>query len=195
MTKEKMVSIRVPEAALAYIAEQLQMDPNLIHSRADILRYYMGCIYQSEEAMKAHCQRYNLIYSEQLKARRALISLLPSVNYMTSEQGNRLETKVDQLLDDHHTEKRISKEYRHDVLERLIMSNYVDLIMASRTIIGDVNDQKVRDIVSGDRGSTILRVLRDLTQLSMDKREREAQQRTVLENNQRRSVQKAGQNE
>lgn len=195
MTKDKMVSIRVPEAALAYIAEQLQMDPNLIRSRADILRYYMGCIYQSEEAMKAHCQRYNLIYSEQLKARRALISLLPSVNYMTSEQGNRLETKVDQLLDDHHTEKRISREYRHDVLERLIMSNYVDLIMASRTIIGDVNDQKVRDIVSGDRGSTILRVLRDLTQLSIDKREREAQQRTVLENNQRRSVQKVGQNE
>ena len=191
MANDKMVSIRVPETALAYIAEQLQMDPNLIRSRADILRYYMGCIYQSEEAMKAHCQRYNLIYSEQLKARRALVSLLPSVNYMTSEQGKRLETKVDQLLDDHHTEKRISKEYRHDILERLIMSNYVDLIMASRTIIGEVTDKKVRDIVSGDRGSMILHVLHELTQLSIDKREREANQQAVLENNQRRSVQKA----
>lgn len=191
MAKDKMVSIRVPEAALAYIAEQLQMDPNLIRSRADILRYYMGCIYQSEEAMKAHCQRYDLIYSEQLKARRVLNSLLPSVNYMTSEQGKRLETKVDQLLDDHHIEKRISKEYRRDVLERLIMSNYVDLIMASRTIIGEVSDEKVRDIISGERGSMILRILRELTQLSIDKREREANQRTTLEHNQRRAVEKA----
>ena len=191
MVKDKMVSIRVPEAALAYIAEQLQMDPNLIRSRADILRYYMGCIYQSEEAMKAHCQRYDLIYSEQLKARRVLNSLLPSVNYMTSEQGKRLETKVDQLLDDHHIEKRISKEYRRDVLERLIMSNYVDLIMASRTIIGEVSDEKVRDIISGERGSMILRILRELTQLSIDKREREAKQRTTLEHNQRRTVEKA----